>query len=252
MARKTHSLGGPIQSLESREVMNFSALSAGGYAYITGTDRAETIRVADTGTTIQVSISGIGSKAYSKSAVRCVVIDARGGNDTVSNGTAISSIIKGGEGSDRIYGGANRDTIYGGNGTFVGDVNGHDVIYGGGENDLIYGEAGNDAVFGDAGNDYLYGGTGNDALTGGKDDDALFGEAGNDILRGEAGTDYLSGGDNDDVLLGGVGVDRMFGGGGTDKFYLTYNGLGAARKTIDVLGDRQAYETLLDEATATH
>jgi Ca2+-binding RTX toxin-like protein len=84
-------------------------------------------------------------------ALNYMVIDARGGSDSV---TVAQNILVGTD----IYGGEGSDTINGGGGA--------DWIYGLGGNDRLYGRGGNDHLFGGAGSDYVYGGQGSDWLIG--------------------------------------------------------------------------------------
>ncbi|MBY5934055.1 hypothetical protein KUV51_13685 [Tateyamaria omphalii] len=110
------------------------------------------------------------------------VIDALGGEDTVS----------GGAGNDTISGGVGDDVLSG--------RDGNDLLYGGVGNDTlggVVGERGDDQLFGGAGDDLLAGGSGNDTLTGGSGNDVLSGLDGNDEYHFSEnwGSDTINAGD---------------------------------------------------------
>ena len=89
------------------------------------------------------------------------------------------------------------------------NIDGNDVLSGGGGFDFVFGEIGNDTVNGDAGNDTLDGGAGQDILYGGTGSDTLNGGEGSDELHGDDGADTLDGGSGDDILTGGLGNDHL-------------------------------------------
>ena len=110
-----------------------------------------------------------------------LVVNALGGNDTLSGGAGLAALIP----SVTFNGGDGADTITGGDG-----------------NDILNGGAGNDTITGGAGNDTVDGGDGNDTLTGGPGVDPHHGGAGDDLMiwnpgdgsepvDGEAGADTL-------------------------------------------------------------
>jgi len=121
------------------------------------------------------------------------VIEARGRDFEVTQGTA---------GADRIIGTSGDDFRLTGEG-------GDDLIDGRGGNDELRGGAGNDTLLGGAGNDRLFSDEGNDVLDGGFGNDILFAGEGNDVLDGGAGNDRLRGFEGDDVLTGGAGADTF-------------------------------------------
>ncbi len=114
------------------------------------------------------------------------IINALGGNDTVTSGS----------GTDQIYGGAG--------------------------NDNLNGEAGIDRVYGQSGNDTLAGDANDDSLYGGSNDDLISGNAGNDVIFGGSGADTIDGGANDDEISGGYGADALTGGAGADDFNFSH------------------------------
>ena len=85
------------------------------------------------------------------------VIDALGGNDTVSAGL----------GDDTVYAGSGDDSVDGGEG--------------------------DDSILGQGGNDTLDGGHGDDSILGGSDADLIFGSSGNDTIAGGDGADTIYG-----------------------------------------------------------
>ena len=143
-------------------------------------------------------------------------------------GNALSNILMGSTGNDRLDGGGGADLMIGGFGddTYIVD-NATDII----QEDL---NMGTDSVLSSvtftlsdnvenltlSGRSTIHG-TGNELdnrITGNTAANTLSGEAGNDTLDGGAGNDTLSGGDGVDLLIGGLGNDLLTGGSGTDKF----------------------------------
>lgn len=192
-----------------------------------------------------------GSPAFAPGSTIHLVVNARGGNDTVLNATRFAGVLDGGAGNDtltvvatstaanQLFGGAGNDSLTGGSG--------NDLLVGGAGDDMIGDPNGDDALWGDdrvlangvyvssgTGNDILIGGMGNDVLRGGGGDDQLWGDegrkqlvngrlqwvsldrGGNDQLFGEGGNDTLVGGWGNDTLEGGAGNDWLFGGKGHD------------------------------------
>jgi Ca2+-binding RTX toxin-like protein len=107
-----------------------------------------------------------------------------------------ATVIRGGQGADRITGGPGPDVIDGDSSDGTG---GADVIDGAGGNDLIRGWNSGDR---------LVGGSGVDTVNGGAGGDRISGNAGRDTLAGENGGDTL--------LAAGGGRDRVSCGGGDD------------------------------------
>ncbi|MCT8161200.1 calcium-binding protein [Pseudoruegeria sp. SHC-113] len=126
-------------------------------------------------------------------------------------------VIDGGNGFDKLWGGEGNDTLQGGNGKDVLRGNaGDDTLRGGAWDDMLFGGTGNDSLLGDRGKDTLDGGDGDDRLSGGEWDDLLLGGNGSDVLFGGKGRDSLSGGDGDDQLYGGEWDDDLVGNKGDD------------------------------------
>ncbi|MDD3597207.1 calcium-binding protein, partial [Sulfuricurvum sp.] len=87
-----------------------------------------------------------------------LILDAKGGNDTITAGAG-SDTINGGSGDDVINAGNGTNTVYGGLG--------NDTLVTGAGNDTVYGDEGDDIISAGSGDDTLYGGDGNDNLDGG-------------------------------------------------------------------------------------
>ena len=96
---------------------------------------------------------------------------------------------------------------------------GNDTITGATGNDLIFGGTGNDTLLGKSGSDLIFGGAGNDTLTGGDENDQIFGEANDDRI-------IWNPGDDTDLNEGGTETDTVEVNGGNDaeQFTTTANG----------------------------
>ena len=196
---------------------------------------------------IEIMVSAFGDDTLNAATLGTgAVIDASGGNDTVT-GSAFNDYLWAGVGNDYLYGGGGDDVLF-------GDL-GADHLFGEGGNDTIYFD-GDDGFDGGDGTDVLYitGGTGQnlnltqtsiewvsdyvggmdnidaaassaaitvfagngfDTVKGGSGDDYLWGQDGADTLTGNAGADNLIGGAGGDDLEGGLGNDNIFAGDGT-------------------------------------
>ena len=213
---------------------NGAFLDAVGRLQVRGSDQNDTILI-EPGAAGRVNVR-IGNQAaisFSKNEFDLVVVDALGGNDTITvTATGFSTSILGGAGNDTITGGSGRDTIEGGNGndSIVGGSggdtmnvlsggNGNDTITGGQGNDVLIGDAGQDSLTGLGGNDSMLGGDGNDILNGNAGDDTMRGGLENDSFFGGAGNDLLVGGENNDTIDGGSGDDSLKGDNGNDQLF---------------------------------
>jgi Ca2+-binding RTX toxin-like protein len=162
--------------------------------------------------------------------VKEIHVDGGPGNDTITNDTALISVLRGGKGNDAIKGGGAADLVEGGLG--------YDTLDGRGGNDHLYankmggtasdvaadvlrGGTGDDFLFGGPGGvNFLYGGANDDVLLGGDKALAnhLFGEDGDDYLGGGSAAswsgpspfNYLTGGNGEDTLQGGWGAFNYF------------------------------------------
>ncbi len=153
-----------IEPLECRQLM--SVTLDGGVLRIAGTAGNDVITVSQFPTHLLVSQNSA-QRSFDLRRVKSVVVNARGGNDSVilNESVNLPSTINGGSGNDWLVGGRG--------------------------NDLILGRAGDDTIHGLAGNDRLIGGAGSDRLSG---------DAGRDMLHGGAGPDFLDGGRGIDVI----------------------------------------------------
>jgi hypothetical protein len=141
-----------LEALEDRTVPA-SASFANGILYVNGTNYAETIRV--TQDTTRINVEGAGYVAAT--SVRSIVVNGYAGNDYIDMRTVrVPATIYGGDGNDVIVGTKAADSIFAGWG--------NDRVWGMEGNDSMSGEWGNDILFGNAGYDYLYGNDGNDFL----------------------------------------------------------------------------------------
>lgn len=185
---------------------------------------AATINLADQN--LDAVIANAGNDRLDASGwSRVVLLDGRGGTDTLTGGKA----------DDWLSGGTGTDTLYGGNGADVIFVDGPDRVFGGAgfdtvivartaglAFDLTAGSGVEAAIGGDGGDRfdaatapggvYLSGAAGDDVLTGGSDADMLDGGAGADTLRGGAGGDILNADRTDlqsGLVRGGAGTDIL-------------------------------------------
>jgi Ca2+-binding RTX toxin-like protein len=146
------------------------------------------------------------------------------GDDTITNGTAIPSLLRAGDGNDRLSGGTGDDTLVGGFGS--------DLLQGGPGSDTAgYSEISNRLgvvadLDGAAGDD----GSSEDGPAGARDtiaadvenlegtntDDTLIGNTGANVIDGSGGHDRIQGLGGNDALTanGGGSID---GGVGTDQ-----------------------------------
>jgi hypothetical protein len=101
----------------------------------------------DGGGTVDTSDVGTGGAPQLTQAVESLVVDGRGGNDTITAGNGLAGLtqltIEGGAGNDRLTGGDGNDTLAGGAGA--------DVVIGGRGNDTAELGSGNDTFAWDPG-----------------------------------------------------------------------------------------------------
>jgi uncharacterized protein involved in tolerance to divalent cations len=240
-----------FEGLENRQMLAgglAASLAANGVLSIAGTDLADTIVVRQINN--RVLIDGL-STSYAVSQVNRIVVDARGGNDTVDlNSAAVSgqqpitipATIYGGDGDDFLDGGAGNDELIGGNDTGQRFGSWGDILYGRAGNDYLDGGLGKNAIIGGDGDDILVvGGTGNWADGGSGSDTLMASVAGQVVLTNSSLTALasftamenavLTGGSGNDTidastfslgwvsLHGGLGNDVLIGGSGSDELY---------------------------------
>ncbi len=193
-----------IERLESRNLRAVDVMLSGGVLQIEGDDRANVIEIRET--TVGRSLPGItatvadpsgkilAQQTFRASSVDRLVVDAGAGDDTIHNLTRLPSLIRAGDGVDRIHGGSAADELFGGDGRdYLYGYGGDDYLDGGQGNDYLFGHMGDDLIYGDEGDDRLYGGTGTDRMLGGAGRDVLYGGHQYDYLDGGVGYDYLDG-----------------------------------------------------------
>jgi len=130
---------------------------------VNGTSGQDTIDIFGAGTSYSVvGLTALVSVSNSEGTNDSLVVNALGGNDTVTASTLVAGIVK-----LTVDGGAGNDTILGSRGA--------DVLLGGDNDDLIDGQQGDDVAFMGAGNDTFQWDPGD----------------GNDVVEGQAGTDRL-------------------------------------------------------------
>ena len=218
-----------LERLENRRLMTAGLDFDGGTITIRGDAWDNVAEVVQHNGRIRVSIESVGqivSRLYAATDVQRILFEGFGGNDKLTNETAIPTvawghdgddILIGGSGGDELVGGAGNDQIAGrrGDDRMWGE-SGDDFLSGGSGRDLIIADAGHDVLSGGDDDDTLVGGSGNDAIDAGNGNDRVWGEAGDDAIAGGSGHDELVGGDGDDRIHGEDGNDRIWGGDGAD------------------------------------
>ena len=187
--------GAAAEVLEGRRMLAAhplatAALDASGALVVTGTGKADVIRVElnrDDATRLDVTCNGTTTTFDLSAITGGLHVLGRNGNDDVrvDAGVSLHAELRGGNGNDLLAGGSGDDLLNGGNGK--------------------------DDLEGNGGADDLRGGNGKDRLLGGDGDDRLHGDNASDDLDGEAGADHLSGGRGMDHCLGGAGDDFFDG-----------------------------------------
>jgi len=232
-----------LDHLEGRRFLS-SSLS-GGVLRIIASAVADVISVDFGGAKVRVVENGV-TKSFSSATAPRINAELRGGNDslTIGSGISTSTTILGGDGNDTIWGGEGADSIDGGSGidslrgrggadilrigagVAKGD-GGADQLVGFGPATLVGGSGGD--VFRSEANmqsaaplvSYLQSSTAVNATIDGKKNDGMPGEN-DDIQAGVGGivgsrfNDTLVGSARDENFRGGDGTDDLFGGGGSD------------------------------------
>lgn len=147
--RKNATATAPAAHAEALE--DRSLLSAG--LVVDGTDRADTIRITQSGSTVSVTRNGVTTR---RSGITSVTVNAKRGNDriTADESVKVPLVLKGDAGNDTLVGGAGDDRLYGGTGyDSLAGGSGDDVLVtlgGGTEQDRLTGNAGHDNFWLDA------------------------------------------------------------------------------------------------------
>jgi hypothetical protein len=165
--------GFSIESLETRRLLSAAFLTHGGSLIVAGNRRGDnTITVglnADT-TKVDVTINGGATQEFDASEVKRVRVAGGRANDTITidestNPFPFATRILGRGGDDTLSGGSANDTINGGGGADdLSGEGGNDVLRGGAGDDSIDGDEGNDRCLGDAGIDLIDGGGGDNIV----------------------------------------------------------------------------------------
>ena len=225
-----------LEALELRR--HLDATLVNGTLNVTGTDAADafTINLVND----QIVFENGDESPFDADAVTSIVIDALGGNDTITVNVNRPTTIRGGAGDDTINGGDGADSVIGqtgadtarlGNGddTFQWDPgDGDDVVDGqDGSDTLLFNGSGGDELFtvnpGAAPARVLFTRSlGNiDMDMGTTEHFVVNALAGNDTLTGGLGLAALidlrfDAGDGDDSMAGTDAADTFFGGAGND------------------------------------
>ena len=147
-----------------------------GLVNVTGTNLADNILVARSGSQLSVSSNGVEIGLFGTQGLNGFTVNALNGHDTIAVDPAVSfpATLMGGNGRDTVTGGSGDDVIDGGNG--------RDLLVGGAGNDLLLGGNSRDVLDGGDGDDILAGGRGRDAVTGGLGTDRFDGDKAREIL----------------------------------------------------------------------
>tara|TARA_R110002096_G_scaffold2793_5_gene14418 strand:+ start:3684 stop:4748 length:1065 start_codon:yes stop_codon:yes gene_type:complete len=143
-------------------------------------------------------------------------ISLGGGDDWAAGGIGDDN-IRGGKGDDIISDDSGANSLRGGRGDdviTVGDNSTGSILRGGNGNDRLTSGKGSDTLNGGRGDDVIIGGAGDDRLRGGTGDDYLNGGWGNDKLSGGAGADVFEfnhHADGNNIITDfEVGVDQIY------------------------------------------
>ena len=247
-----------IQPLEARCLLAAASaqLLTNHTLVVTGTDKADTITLSVSKTSLLVSFGTDKTatpQSFPLSNVSVIQIKGGKGDDTITlNGVSIAAGINGQGGNDSIIGGSGNDTLVGGLGinTLAGGAGNDTVDYSksatplrmtvgvkpkpAADFDYVFTDI--ETIIGTAGDDRItdasiaphaiFGGDGNDKLIGNGDGDTLDGGAGKDTLVAGDGADatsksptnVLTGDSGKDLLIAGGAKDSLSGGSGDDRF----------------------------------
>jgi Ca2+-binding RTX toxin-like protein len=185
-----------------------------GALTILGTVQDDTIRLVKSGRGFRVDTNFGTLTIPTRKSLRSVIVQARGGNDTVNLALLSNTQIA------NIDGGAGDDTVTAGAGA--------DIVRGGLGNDQLNGSGGDNLLVGDDGADRLIGGRNSDLLIGGRlnesagpiDLNGLLG-AWRQARTARAKQAWVQGQRLIDLVLDDASVDLMTGDRGIDLFART-------------------------------
>lgn len=148
-----------------------------GLVNVTGTNQADNILVARSGSQLSVSSNGVEIGTFGTQGLNGFTVNGLNGHDTivVDSNVDFRATLMGGNGRDSVTGGSGNDVVDGGNG--------RDVLAGADGNDLLLGGNSRDVLDGGAGDDILSGGRGRDTVTGGLGTDRFDGDKASEILE---------------------------------------------------------------------
>ena len=116
-----------IEQLKARQLL--AVTFADGVLTVNGGNNADNIRVNAAGNSVVVHLNR-GSKTFTRSAVKQLIINGNGGNDRINvTGAFDNTTIDGGAGNDTIKGSGGGDLITGGAGNDVINGRGGDERY---------------------------------------------------------------------------------------------------------------------------
>lgn len=146
------------ERLEPRDVPSVTAALAGGTLNVLGTEGNDRIRVIRDGGDLVVLDGTAEAGRFASGAVTAVILDSRGGNDSVIIGSTVEQPVEmaGGDGTNKLVAGGGATSFTGGPGTdtlFGGSV--ANAFNGGGGNNRIYKALPTDVVIPNPGDQVL-------------------------------------------------------------------------------------------------
>jgi Ca2+-binding RTX toxin-like protein len=128
-----------------------------GTLVVTGTRRADTVRLLISGSRVQTTLNGVTFSSRLSRVKRIEVVTGLGDDSVAIDASVFSDCL--------VSAGGDDDTVGGGSG-----------------DDTLQGDNGDDVLFGGRGEDLIQGGRGDDTVAGGRGTDAVFGNAGRDTF----------------------------------------------------------------------
>ena len=197
-ARTVTRCGAAAEVLEGRRMLAAhplatAALDASGALVVTGTGKADFIRVElnhDDATRLDVTCNGTTTTFDLSAITGGLHVSGRNGNDDlrVDAGVSLHAELRGGNGNDLLAGGSGDDLLNGGDGKDDLEGNGGaDDLRGGNGKDLLDAGDGADTLDGGRGKDRLLGGLGVDHFVGKKQEAEAQDESVEDVLEAATG-----------------------------------------------------------------
>jgi Ca2+-binding RTX toxin-like protein len=238
-----------IDALEHRLLLTSCPPLASGVMTVNADSVADTLVIRTVSGTIEALDGGSQGSgcAFTQSSVSLVIVNAGGGNDSVTIQSSVGSIpfeLNGGDGDDTLFGHTQADTLAG--------EGGNDRIDAGDGGASMVGGAGNDTLIGGASGDTFDGGDGNDTadysavifsnLFIDLDNVADDGAGEGDNVRDNIET--LFGGGGNDTIRGSDGHNRIEGRGGNDQIYGDFNSTVTSSQGSDTLDGGDGDDTI--------